>query len=458
VEKERVSTIEWLPLALVLTAGFAVLLARYPIAASLGLYALLLPFDSVLLAGQIGSIHLHVTWLAAALATVAILSVGTVERRFIPPPRPALYLSLLVAWSVVTAIWAINPDASVFRLPLIVLLLALYLAASSLHLSEKELAIVTLMAVLGGCAAAALSLQGFAHGEWWSTRALTELGDGRETLVAGNRFTNPNTLAATLILPLSLTLGGLFSRQRLRARLLLFGVVALLAASLLATMSRGALAGVLAVLLVFFARMRVRKQLIAVVGLFALVTAAMPGYFFFRLGNSFADRGAGRLDIWLVGWNAFKHYSLLGAGLDCFPDAYTRFMQTGRSYVGVFRAPHNTLLGTAVELGVVGAVLLIAAIVAHFKFSARLARLPIGHTARIRVVACEAALWGLLVCALFLDMLWEEYFWLTLMLLIVATRVALRERARTQPVRVPQRTAAYRLGLAAPGMPLERNF
>ncbi len=41
------------------------------------------------------------------------------------------------------------------------------------------------------------------------------------------------------------------------------------------------------------------------------------------------DRGAGRFDIWLVGWTAMKHYALMGAGLSNFPVVYNDYAGAG---------------------------------------------------------------------------------------------------------------------------------
>jgi hypothetical protein len=42
----------------------------------------------------------------------------------------------------------------------------------------------------------------------------------------------------------------------------------------------------------------------------------------------------------------------------------------------------------------------------------------------MRLISYEAACWGLLTCAFFVDILWELYFWLAWMLLVMASQVS----------------------------------
>jgi hypothetical protein len=80
-----------------LVSVVAIFTVRWPVEAALGVCAFLLPFDTVLVAGQVGGIHLHVTWFAAAAACATLLLTGLMSGRgFVPPPRPALWWTLFV--------------------------------------------------------------------------------------------------------------------------------------------------------------------------------------------------------------------------------------------------------------------------------------------------------------------------------------------------------------------------
>ena len=418
-------------LALEAVFGMAVLLLviRWPVGASLGMYAFLLPFDSVLISGQMGGIHLHLTWFLGAAAAAVLLAIGLVGRGFVCPPRAALWLSMIVFWAAMTCLWAINTGVAIFRLPLVGLLLLLYLTAVSIRASEKELAMVVWLAILGGCFAAAVSLYGYSHGEWWGTTYGQAFGRG--TLSVGERVTNPNTLGATLVLPLSLAVGLLLSSRSRFRWLLLTGLIALIGASIYATMSRGTLVAIAVVFLVYVRRIRPPWPVLVSITILGVILMTMPQFFFSRLGETFADGGAGRLDIWVVGLRALQHYAVLGAGLDCFPDAFREYVHTAPVFRGFARAPHNVYLGTWVELGIVGFLLLLSAIWGHLRFAAKARLIDADKSWRLQLISYEAACLGLLASGFFLDLLWEEYFWLTLMLLVmgVRTRQANREAA-----------------------------
>jgi O-antigen ligase len=441
------------PFAAVLALAVAVLVARWPVGASLGTYAFLLPFDSILIPGQMGGIHLHLTWFVGAAAGGILLTLGLVGRGFVRPPRAALWLSLIVFWAGMSSLWAINTENAVFRLPLVGLLLLLYLAAVSIRVSQQELAMVACLTILGGCIAAAVSLYGYSHGQWWMLPGVHRQLSGRETLSLGERVTNPNTLGATLILPLSLAVGLLLSSRTWLRRLLLTGVVAVIGASIYATMSRGTLVATAVVFLIYLWRSRERWRVLVPITVLGGMVLAMPQLFFLRLGETFADRGAGRFDLWVVGFHILKHYAVLGAGLDCFPDAFNEYVHTAPNFEGFSRAPHNVYLGTWVELGLVGLVLLLSAIGGHLLLAAKASRADSDESSRLRLISYEAACLGLLASGLFLDMLWEEYFWLTLMLLVMAVRARQGSRKAVYAGSLPGR---YPFPVAAPLNPTTR--
>jgi len=325
-------------------------------------------------------------------------------------------MGLFIFWAVLSYFWALNNEIAVFRLPVLALLLFLYFAAASIRPTEKEMATIIWLVILGGFLGAAVSLYGFSQGEF--QRNLL----GRETLATSDRMTNPNTLGASLILPLSLAVCTLLSSRTWPRRLLLFGLVGVIGASTLATMSRGAMAAVATVFIVLLWRSPARRRVLLPVAIMGGIVMSMPAISK-RVMLTQIDRGAGRFDIWQVGLSAFRHYALFGAGQDCFPDAFNQYAQTAPHFVGFSRAPHNIYLGTGVELGLVGLVLLLGAIVRHLLLAVKGSHDIPDEALRLQLVSYEAALWGLLVCGFFLDLLWEEYFWLTLMLMVMTVHV-----------------------------------
>jgi O-antigen ligase len=421
--------VAWLPLSIAFALTAAVFVIRWPVEAALGTYAFLLPFDSLLIAGQAGSIHLHITWFVAIAACGLILSIGLVGRGFARPPQVALWLSLFVFWVVLSSAWAIRSESAPFRLPVVLLLLLLYLVAVCSRISEKELDTIFWLAILGGCVAASISLYQFSQGQYWIAPGAPQIQTGRASLSAGGVVTEPNILGASLILPFSLAAGILLSSRTWLSRLFLMGCVGLIGTSIYATMSRGAAIATFVVVLIYLWRSRVSLRLLVVFLLMAGSVAAMPGLFTSRFEQTTEDRGAGRVDIWENGLQALRHYGILGAGLDRFPDAYNKYLYVASEDRGYSRGPHNIYLGTAVELGIVGITLLALIIWTHLLPAAKACRGDPSESSRLRLISCEAACWGLLVSGLFMDVLWEEYFWLAWMLLVLATRTRQVSRA-----------------------------
>lgn len=400
------------------------LLARWPVETSLGLYAFFVPFDSVLDAAQMEGRHIHLTWFIGAATGAVLLVIGLAAKRFERPPSASLWLGLFVFWAGISYFWSINAEIAIFRIPLFGGLLLLYLVAASLRISEKELNTVTWLAIIGASIAALLSLYAFGQGEGYS-----QLG-GRGSLSVGERLANPNTLGASLILPLSLAIGGLLAARSGLQRLLTAVAVGLLIACIFTTMSRGSLLGVLGVLLVYLWHSRARRRLLIPATLMSAVIFVMPELFFSRLGETLADRGAGRLDIWRVGLEALKHYPILGAGIDCFPDAYDQYVYVTSYFKDFSRGAHSLYLGMWVELGTIGLILLIASIIGHLRSMKKAREADANEEHRLRLVSCGAGFFGLLVCGLFGDLMWEEYFWLAWMLVVLAPRVM---RVREHP-------------------------
>lgn len=413
---------DWIPLSIAFALAAAVFAAWRPVEISVGTYAFLVPFDAVFIGGRAGGIHLHVTWFVAIATCGILLTVGLLKRGFERPHQAALWLSLFVFWAVLSSAWAIRSEIAPFRLPELLLLLLLYLVAVSSRVTEKELDTIVWLAVLGGSVAASISLYQFSQGQYFVRPDAPQLQTGRAALSAGSFATEPDALGATLILPFSLAAGILLSTRTWPSRFFMIGCVGLIGTCIYATMSRGAVIAIAVVVLIYLWRSRARPRVWVLFLLMGGSMAAMPGLFVSRFQDIIADRGAGRIDIWENGLQAFRHYGILGAGLDRFPAAYNKFLYVSSEYHGFSRASHNIYLGTAVELGVVGITLLALSIWRHLLRATKAYQSEPNESARIRLISYEAACWGLLVQGFFYDILWEEYLWLAWMLLIMATR------------------------------------
>lgn len=91
------------------------------------------------------------------------------------------------------------------------------------------------------------------------------------------------------------------------------------------------------------------------------------------------------------------------------------------------RAPHNLLVGTAVELGIVGLALLFVAWYVQFR---QLRDIPRGDEFYPMRIALEAAVIGTFIAALFLDVMIFKYVWLTFMLIALVRNAHYVRRPR----------------------------
>jgi O-antigen ligase len=391
-------------LALLGVVALIPLVIRWPIVSTFGLYAFLVPFDSV--AALSGS--LTITLLAGLLAGGVMLTAGIVERRLVRPPLAALWWGLYVVWAIVSAAWAIKPALTLGSLRTLLSVYLLYLIAVSIKPARKELYFVCLLAVAGGMVAASA---GYFFGVEESARGAVSRG----TLVVGEQAANPNSLGAVLILPLALAAGGFVALRSPFQKLLAAGALGVIGAGVYITMSRGALLAIVLAMLVFAYRNRVRWQVFVPIALLVVVAIALPDVFFTRAGRVLSGEdttGASRTQIWSAGWAALEHVGVIGAGFRNYTEIYG--FSDGYSPGVWAKGAHNSYLETWVELGIVGLVLLVTAIACHF-----LAMRGIGRRSVHGVVlsALEAGAVGVLAGAFFADRLVSKAFWLVWILL-----------------------------------------
>ncbi|MGE5205190.1 MAG: O-antigen ligase family protein [Chlamydiota bacterium] len=406
------------PLLAVMAAVPFILLG--PVEFAFGLLALAVPFDTVTMLGRSS---MTLSFLVSAVSGAVLLAKTLAGRRLARPPRAALWFVLFSAWTAMSTWWAIDPALSTQRLPGAVALVALYLVAVSMVITRHEFRWITGAVVLGGTLAAMVSLYQLAQGVNVA---------GRASIVFGSLATNPNELAASLILPLALAIAGVLS-TRGGTRTLLVVATGLMLLCTLLTMSRGGLAAIGVAAAVFLYRRGMDKRLLAVLVCAALFLLIAPDLFKTRMEEALASRGQGRLDIWLVGVEVVKHNGLLGVGLDNFPLAFSRYA----GYQAVFRsfsmAPHNIYLQALAETGVLGLLLLAAALWAQTR------ELAAAKGASVMVVACEAAAWGIMTHAMVANLLWRKVFWFVWIVAAIAVQLARSEAVR---VRAAERASA----------------
>lgn len=182
-------------------------------------------------------------------------------------------------------------------------------------------------------------------------------------------FVNKHDFAAIIEMAVAIPLGLLFCGSLKSDKRLLYGVaVALMAAALLQSGSRGGLVAFVAevIFLVFItSRSKGLKNIALKSGLAATLLLAAIGGAIFVGGDTTLTRIAGtaasedvssnRFQIWSVTMKVIREYMPLGAGLGAFPQAYTQF-DTAGGYERVEQA-HNDYLQIAADAGMPGIVI-----------------------------------------------------------------------------------------------------
>jgi O-antigen ligase len=408
-------------LALLAIVALIPLVIRWPIVSTFGLYAFLVPFDAVAAL----SAGVTITLLAGLVAGAVMLTAGIIEGRLVRPPAAALWFGLYVIWAAVSAAWAMNPALTLGSLRTLLSLYLLYLVAVSIKPSRKEFYWVCLLVVVGGIVAASA---GYLYGVEESARGAAARG----RLVIGEQGGNPNSLGGVLILPLALAVGGFVALRKPIQKFLAMGALGIVGLGVYITMSRGALLAIALAMLTFVCRNRVRWQVLVPVALLVVVAIALPDVFFARAAKVLSGEdttGASRTQIWSAGWAALEHVGILGAGFSNYTEIY-RFAD-GYSPGVWAKGAHNSYLETWVELGIIGLVLMLAAVAVHF-----LAMRGIGRRSveGILLSAAEAASIGVLAGAFFADRVGGKPFWLLWIIVAWAIRNA-RESQQLQSTR-----------------------
>jgi putative inorganic carbon (hco3(-)) transporter len=386
----------------------------------LGIYAFLLPFDTLSAVGPGG---LTLTSIAGAALAAVLLGTAMAKKKLERPPGSCWWWGLLVAWAAVTVLWALDWKPTTTRnLTTAIMLLLLYLVALSTNITRRELRTVSLFAVAGACVAAIYTIFQFYHGANYHDEI-------RGSLMAGDKAADPNYFAATLLLPLSLAVSGFLTPGRWLARLPWLVVAAIIAFGILVTGSRGAMVAVVVMILFYmYARHVSRLMTVPLVAIFVALSFFMPDSFFTRMGTTAESGGSGRLVVWQTGLVAFERYGLVGAGFNNFGVAYRENVGSAplwnHTYVS---GAHNSYLEVAVEMGIVGLVLVLAAVVGQLR-AARRCRKNMADTVGGVIVAYEAACYAILVAGFFISIIWEKWFWLSWILLAVAVRTSQEEQ------------------------------
>ncbi|MDA8387665.1 MAG: O-antigen ligase family protein [Nitrospiraceae bacterium] len=407
----------WIDSMLVLFAPLAVYLSlQRPFIFPVGFYVFSIPFENLLVMS--GAQHgATVTRLLGAIAIAALAVKGMFEGKLRTPEKINLWWALFAFYCLLSMTWAISGRLSLVRAQTIIGLAGLYIVLSMYRVEKKEYESLMWFILAGGALASIFTIYAYHEN-------LLDFGNAARvsliSLDSSKGVSGANKQAFDMLLPVSVCLGMLLKKGRPLVRAFFFLVLFMMFYGIVITGSRGGLAAVLAILIFFLlsARSRLKAAIIAAV----TVAATLPmtsGFFLDRIRNSVSSHASGRTDIWHVGLKAMGKYWLFGAGLDCFPKAYTEFVRYSQVYMGLDRAPHNIFVGMFVELGIIGGLLMVVAMVRHYAAIGRLA----GKFETDRIVL-KAAFWAILVGGLSQDVVWYKSFWLLWMMIVIQKHVS----------------------------------
>jgi len=419
-------------LALLLVAGL-----RAPVGVLLAAYGAILPLGSgVTLPVGLPSPFNSVTSVGGMLVVIAMLLHLVLTKqsaREISPTVPA-WLTF-AAFAGMTIAWSVNPAQTGREFFLLISLLAVYVVAMLMPISERDVRHFEVGVAAGGAVAGAYAIiLGLT-----SSLQLTRRNVPRFSTAGGvGESTDANITAATLILPFAIAVGRALRAQS-RGERTLFGIAAALTgAGIILTGSRGGmLAALVTVFVLLFEHNRRARAVLAVVVLAALASLALTIAPTALRRHITRSNSSGRTDIWRTALAACPTYCWTGAGWGTFPTVYQNTLHTNPNAKGLDRpfVAHNIWISAAIEIGVGGLVALLFALGVVARDILRLPRRYRGPPL--------AAFLGILVASTFLSTLSFKYFWLVmiyagLVTLVYAPRhVVTRERVPTgtlQPV------------------------
>lgn len=420
-------------IAVWVTVGI-ILSVRFP-GLWLAAYAAILPFGSSisLPIGLPSPFNTATTFLGLIATFGLLLDILLRGRRAGRLHAPMAWWIIFFGVTALTLAWSVDPTSTANKLLVLASLLGLYVLTMLADLDRHALRMIeggiAVSGAITGLYALALLLTGNMHVG----------GDGIarfQTAGGGGEGGDPNVTAASLILPLVVSLAcGVRAGQAAGRRVAFLLAAALSAAAIVLTGSRGGMVAVVVAVIV----LAINDRRPSVRVLYVIVPVLVAGITFLHASEDLQNRvqaqnTSGRSDIWRIGLDACTEHCWTGSGWSTFSDVFSeRFINdadTLRSRVEV--GPHSIWLRTPIEAGWLGFAVLLAALASSWRL---LKRLPHAWRGPPR-----AALLGLLVTNSLLSNLDFKYFWLTLMYLgLVAATRATDQPAPSDPgARAPE--------------------
>jgi O-antigen ligase len=378
VQTRTQSSVALVGLALFAAAGIGVLAAQGPTLAVAAFVAVIAVPTAVLrpktmahvlvvmIFAQYITVHgITVQRLAAPLAIIAVVSRVINHPMKLPgAARRLVWVVAYSAWALLSVTWTVSSSGTDQALASLGIAITFLLAFAVLVRTKEELTAV--LWTVTACTAVLAA--------WWVVSYLT--GVDRAHNKAGDP--NFNAMLLTMAIPLILVLT-LRATSPLR-RTGLYAVIALAGGGAVATLSRGGLLALAAVVVLIvalpartFFRSRSQKGAFLVAGMIGLVVllaltwGALLGRF--EENSNTPDRGSGRSDLWAAALHGYDEHPLTGIGYGAFLASsqellaatpgvnlkhFLNFNRLGGQEV------HSAYVGSLAELGPIGLALFAA--------------------------------------------------------------------------------------------------
>jgi O-antigen ligase len=372
------------------------------------------------------------------LTLSALLGRELVRGAVRPLPQAAWILIGFLAWAVAVTPLSVDVDVSVSVLQTLTSVMGLMVILGISRLTDRELAMLRTFVMLGGAGIAGLSVAQYFAGT-------LELADPTDELVArlgggvGDHHVDPNLLAVTLLLPIGCALGESLRAHTRGRRLLAYAALVLMALVVLLSQSRSALLALGALLVVATWKLKLDRRLLVGAALAVLAVAASSTDVLdamlarFRLDS--LEKGSGRSDLLAMGLESLSRHWAYGSGPGTFRVTYRVLGLFGSDRL-IEADAHNLYLQVAVEMGLPGLALLLAALVSLWM---RLAR-AVPTAGSIPPGLMQGVLLSFSIAAAFLPVWRLKLFWMMLGLAMMVAGHA-EERA-AESNRVGERALA----------------
>lgn len=382
------------------------MIAYRPVLFPFSAYIVAVPFEMMLTTGA----GTATKFLAIASVTVWLF-VMIDRRRTVSPPIAVVAWALFLLWEIATLMWSPAPESATGLWTMASLFLV-FAVASMLRVRPQEMYFLAAAMVAGGVALAATGIYQYLQGNDMAANGSTTAV--RLLLRGGSNLLDPNHFAGSLVVPIALAMV-LALRPKSWTKWLAALSLFVLLGGVYVTAARGTMVavGVMTLYLLIFYRQRLQLGALALLGL--LLSVSMPSVWI-RFLDPGQGEASGRFGVWGLAWIAFKAHWLFGIGASQFRTAYTEaYLQSWGAHRWV-EDSHNLIVSTAVEVGIIGLVLMLVAWFFQFRIVSAVPRSSPLFELR---VAVEAATLGLFVVAMSLDIMAFKDVWLGFMLALL---------------------------------------